>query len=511
MPFRPSHLLAAVLLVAPLAAQTSLTTRLVANGFSRPVELTAPRSDTQRVFLVEQTGLIKVIKNGRTLATPFLDLRSEIRCCGERGLLGLAFHPKYGQNGYFFVNYTDRVGSTRVVRYRVSSNPDVADPRSASLVIGPISQPYGNHNGGCLRFGPDGYLYIGLGDGGSSGDPGCRAQNGQSLLGKMLRIDVDVASGYAIPKDNPFLKDAKVRNEIWALGLRNPWRYAFDRVVGDLYIGDVGQGFREEITWEAKGAGGANHGWKIMEGDACYGTFNCVRPPACRSPVYTMPIQVLTRAQGRSITGGYVYRGCAIPDLRGTYFFGDYVTRRVWSFRWDGKSKSNFQERTVELAPGGSLSIGRISSFGEDADGELYILDYLDGEVFKIVPRTTPPVRDLGFGKVGGNGLTPYFDACGMLNSGNSAEFRLNDAPPTALSLLVVSTQNNPTRLFGGILLPVPPQIMITFVSDARGKVRFVVPGGGGPLRVYAQYAILDAKATQGFGFSNALQIDFQK
>ncbi|MFQ5506368.1 MAG: PQQ-dependent sugar dehydrogenase, partial [Planctomycetota bacterium] len=434
---------------------------------------------------------------------------------GERGLLGLAFHPRYASNGFFYVNYTQRSGgATMVVRYKASStNPDLADPGSAKPILGPVSQPAGNHNGGNLVFGPDGFLYIGLGDGGGSGDPNCNAQTGSTFLGKMLRIDVDGGNPYAIPPSNPFLRNPGVLNEIWALGLRNPWRYSFDRVTGDLYIGDVGQNAREEIDFQPKASkGGENYGWKVMEGRLCFSTFRCpVGTPVCNSTSLVMPIHDYGRTTGRSVTGGFVYRGCAIPDLRGTYFFGDYVTNRIWSFRYDGKSITNFKDRTLELAPGLGLGIASISSFGEDARGELYIADHRGGEVFKIVPKAPPPAIDLGFGKPGTNGLTPRFDACGQLGSGNSALFRLFRAPPAVLTVLVLSTKSNPTKVFLGTIVPFPPEVVFHFLTNPAGRVEFTIPGGGGPLDIYGQYLLFDKGATLGISFSNALKISFQK
>ncbi len=370
----------------PASSQPALTTVRVASGLKRPLFLCSPPGDLERLFIVQQGGRIAILRGGKILPRPFLDLSSKISSGGERGLLGLAFHPGYRKNGFFFVNYTERTrGDTVVERYRVSpSNPDLADPSSGVRVIR-ISQPFSNHNGGMLAFGPrDGYLYIATGDGGGAFDPNNNAQNGGSLLGKILRIDVDRGRPYAIPPSNPFRGPGNPRDEIWALGLRNPWRFSFDRALGDLYIADVGQSSVEEVDFQpASSKGGENYGWRCMEGRSCTGRTGCT----CNSPLLTLPIHQYTHALGCSITGGYVYRGCAIPGLGGTYFFADYCSRRIWSFRVSGGKISGFKERTTELAPGGGLSIGSISSFGEDATGELYLLDLQGGEVFKIVPR----------------------------------------------------------------------------------------------------------------------------
>ncbi|MBT5657371.1 MAG: hypothetical protein HOI89_06285 [Phycisphaerae bacterium] len=367
------------------AGGTTLTTQRIVTGLARPVLVTAAPGDTSRLFIVEQrsgsTGRIRIFDLATNLlvSTPFLSLT--VSTGSEQGLLGMAFHPDYNTNGYFFINYTNSSGNTIVARYQVSSNPNIANSGSATTVMS-ISQPYSNHNGGMIAFGPnDGYLYIGTGDGGSGGDPGNRAQDisGQ-LLGKILRIDVD-SLPYSIPADNPFV-GVTGDDEIWAYGMRNPWRFSFDRDTGDLYIGDVGQNAWEEIDIQPAGAaGGENYGWRCYEGDHAYNTSGC--PSAS-----TMVFPVHEYAQGGSpyrcsITGGNVYRGDGIPDLQGTYFFGDYCSNQIWSFRWDGSGGiTNLEDRTSELSPNAG-SIGSISSFGEGADGTIYVCD-LGGEVFAI-------------------------------------------------------------------------------------------------------------------------------
>jgi hypothetical protein len=362
------------------AVGTAIKAVRVASGLSRPLYVTAPRGDVSRVFIVEQGGAVKILKWGTLLGTPFINLQAKVTCCGERGLLGLAFHPQYAANGRFFVNYTDAAGNTVVSEYRVSANPDVADSTSESILL-QITQPFANHNGGHIAFGPDNYLYIASGDGGSGGDPFGNGQSLTTLLGKMLRIDVDSGTPYAIPPTNPFAGSATARQEIWAFGLRNPWRNSFDRVTGDLYIADVGQSAFEEVNYQPVGVGGLNYGWNIVEGDA-----HCYNPPSgCDQTGLTQPVLDYNHGQGCSVTGGYVYRGCAMPDLRGTYFYGDFCTAFIRTFEIAGGVATNLQDRTAELAPGGGLAINQISSFGEDARGELYICD-LGGEVFKIVP-----------------------------------------------------------------------------------------------------------------------------
>ena len=344
------------------AGGTTLTSQRIVTGLARPVYVTAAPGDTDRIFILEQrsgnTGRIRIfdLTTNMLLSTPFLSL--SVSTSSEQGLLGMAFHPDYDSNGYFFINYTNTSGTTVVARYQVSSNPNIANSGSATTVL-TISQPYSNHNGGMISFGPDGYLYIGTGDGGSGGDPGNRAQDitGQ-LLGKMLRIDVD-SLPYSIPADNPFV-GVSGDDEIWAYGVRNPWRFSFDRDTGDMYIADVGQNAYEEVDVQpANSVGGENYGWRCYEGDHAYNTSGCPGSGTMVFPVHEY-------SQGGSpyrcsITGGYVYRGSAIPDLQGAYFFGEYCSNQIWSFRWDGGGGiTNLEDRTSELAPNAG-SIAAIS------------------------------------------------------------------------------------------------------------------------------------------------------
>jgi glucose/arabinose dehydrogenase len=360
---------------APVAGTPALTGTRVVGGLSSPLDLQAAPGDGARLFVVEQRGRIRIVRGQTLSATPFLDISTRLRCCGEQGLLGLAFHPAYAQNGRFFVNYTNPQGHTHVSEFRVSSNPDVADPGSERQLLF-VSQPFANHNGGGLAFGPDGRLYIGLGDGGSGGDP---QGNGQFLgthLGKMLRIDVDGGMPYGVPADNPFRTTPGALPEIWALGLRNPWRFSFDRSGGELYIADVGQSAREEVDVALAGRGGQNYGWNVMEGSLCF------RPSSgCNTSGLTLPVLDYGRGVGGSITGGYVYRGCRLPGYQGTYFYGDFISGAIRSFRFQGGQATDARDWSDTIG----RDIGNVSSFGQDAEGELYVVDY-DGEVFRIVP-----------------------------------------------------------------------------------------------------------------------------
>jgi glucose/arabinose dehydrogenase len=389
--------------LAAFAAQgQTLGTVRVASGLSRPVYVTHAPGDFKRVFIIEQRssniGRIRILdlETGVLQPTPFLNI-TPVTTGSEQGLLGLAFDPGYADNGHFYVNYTapgPGAGYTIVERYTVMENdPNIANPDSVLQIL-QVTQPDSNHNGGWMGFGPDGLLYIAMGDGGSGNDPWGQFGNGQNknaLLGKMLRIDPsadafpdDDERYYSIPAENPFV-DADGADEIWAWGLRNPWRNSFDRLTGDLWIADVGQNLVEEVNFQpASSAGGENYGWRCMEGFNCTGLTGC----ECDADELTDPIHVYTHGGNPfrcSITGGYVYRGCAIPGLDGAYFFGDYCSNQIWSLRLIDGQVEELTDRSAELAPGGGLSIVDISGFGEDAYGEMYICD-LGGEVFKIIP-----------------------------------------------------------------------------------------------------------------------------
>lgn len=371
----------------PAVAGTGLASVRVASGLSNPVHVTAPRLDPSRVFVVEQDGRIRIIKNGILLPTAFLAIESKVQCCGEQGLLSVAFHPDYETNGRFFVYYIDNASQITIARYQVSGNPDLADPASEKVLLTIDHSFAGNHNGGQLAFGPDGYLYAGTGDGGGGGDPLESGQDLSTILGKQLRLDVDVEAApyYAMPAANPFPTAGDPLDLIWAYGLRNPWRFSFDRATGELYTADVGQNAWEEVDVQPAGTGGLNYGWDIFEARHC---FEPDPDPSCPSPPtgFTMPVLEYDHGQGCSITGGFVYRGCRMPDLQGTYFYSDYCSAFIRTFRGvSGGDAQNLADRTADVDPGGALSIDSVTSFGEDARGELYVADQ-GGEVFKIVP-----------------------------------------------------------------------------------------------------------------------------
>ena len=376
---------------------TNLGLHLVTENVEEPVLVTAPPGDP-RLFIIEKHGRIRVFKNGALLDAPFLDIDSRVGSAeapNERGLLGLVFHPDYANNGRFFVYFTETdTGDDLVREFHVGDDPDIADAESETEIL-TIDDPYANHNGGMMAFGDDGFLYIGTGDGGLGGDPQDRAQNNQSLLGKMLRIDVDNGSPYSIPDDNPFVGDGGgVKEEIFMMGLRNPWRWSFDRQTGDMYIGDVGQGAWEEVdVVPVADQNGANLGWDEVEGMVCFNDQEPVADPDCTLANYTAPVTVYENPPGddsRSITGGYVYRGSCYPDLVGTYFYGDYVTDQVWTFKYSGGDATAQQEVTGDLDPDGVID--GLSSFGQDAYGELYVVSLRPlnaglaaGAIYKIV------------------------------------------------------------------------------------------------------------------------------
>ena len=352
---------------APAPGQPGLAARRIADGLDRPLYVTSPAGDA-RLFVVEQTGRVRVIRGGKLLARPFLDLSGQVSHSSEQGLLSIAFHPRYRTNGFVFVNYTDRRGDTRIERFHVSADPDRVDPATEKLVL-TVRQPYSNHNGGLLLFGPDSMMYVGMGDGGSGGDPQRLAQNPASLLGKMLRIDVDRGDPYAIPAGNPFATRPGWRPEIWALGLRNPWRYCFDAPTGMLVIADVGQNAWEEIDAVPARIGGWNFGWSRFEGRHDF--------RAGDSTGMTPPVDEYGHDRGCSIIGGFVYRGRDVPTLEGWYLYSDYCDDRIRAERIENFRVTQRAEWNLHLA-------GAVSSFGLDAPGEMYVTT-LDGSVYQLV------------------------------------------------------------------------------------------------------------------------------
>ena len=363
-----------------------VTLELMLSGLEDPLGIVDAGDFSGRLFIVLQPGQVVILNNGDVSGTPFLDIRERIRSGGERGLLGLAFHPQYQSNGFFYVNYTDLQGRTVISRFQVSADPNIANNQSEHLLL-TIEQPFANHNGGQIQFGHDGFLYVGTGDGGAGGDPQNHAQNLGSLLGKMLRIDVngddfptDQERNYVIPATNPFVDNPGAQNEIWAYGLRNPWRFSFDRVTGALFIGDVGQGIWEEINRQSPtSAGGENYGWRFMEATHCFDPAdNCARP-GLALPIIEYPHNRGDEFLGCAVIGGYQYRGTAIPQLSGRYIYGDFCSGKIWAAR-----ESN-GKWTADLLVDSDRSI---TSFGEDETGVIYVSDSRTGSILRMVgPR----------------------------------------------------------------------------------------------------------------------------
>jgi len=353
----------------PPPPSIELAVEVVVAGLSFPVHLTAPTGD-DRLFVVEQVGLVSIIRDGQRLATPFLDIRDRVRMDGEQGLFSIAFHPDYATNGRFFVSYTGLDGDSRLERWAVSGDPDRADPASDRLLL-EISQPRSNHNGGQIAFGPDRMLYASFGDGGGGGDPFGNGQDPGTLLGTILRLDVDAADPFAIPPDNPFVGIGGFRDEIWAWGLRNPWRFSFDLTEEVIYVADVGQSDFEEVNAAPASAAGLNYGWNTMEAAHCFGA------ATCNMAGLTLPVVEYDHDDGCSVVGGFVYRGAALADLAGHYFYSDFCTGFLRSFRLEGGVAT--EERQWDVG-----DLGRSLSFGEDAAGELYVLS-LNGRIYRLV------------------------------------------------------------------------------------------------------------------------------
>jgi glucose/arabinose dehydrogenase len=360
-------------LSANTLANVHIVLRQISTEVVLPIALAAPPNDSERIYVAEKVGQIQILQNNAVNQSAFLDITDRVRStASEQGLLDFVFDPEYPVNGFFYVDYTDSRGNTVISRF-TATDPDFADEGSEEVIL-QVAQPAGNHNGGQLAFGPDGYLYIALGDGGLANDAFGNAQNGRTLLGSILRIDVHGGTPYSIPQDNPFINNPNILDEIWDYGVRNPWRFSFDRLTGDLYIADVGQGQYEEVDFEpAASGGGHNYGWPIMEG------VHCFQNVPCDVNAFVPPVTEYTHGEGCSITGGYVYRGQQFPSMEGIYFFGDYCSGIIWGLL-------RVDDGTWEVAR--LLESGlQLSSFGEDHAGELYALD-LNGGLYQIVSES---------------------------------------------------------------------------------------------------------------------------
>ncbi|MBM3985032.1 MAG: PQQ-dependent sugar dehydrogenase [Planctomycetes bacterium] len=508
----PSILLAAGLLSAAALAQapTPLHSVRVVTPAARPIWVGQAPGETTRLYVAEQKQHdIEVWINGVQNPQPFLDLTGKVNSGGnEQGLLGVAFHPDYANNGYVYVNYTRSGDGATVVERYTALTPDDADELSAVPIFGPITQPQSNHNGGNIAFGPDGKLYIGLGDGGNANDTGpghVSGGNSQAkgeALGKMHRVNDDGS----IPSDNPFFGDSTYVQSIWSLGLRNPWRWSFDSKTGDLWIGDVGQDAREEVSFEPAGAGGRNYGWRCMEGFNCTGLSGCT----CNDVALTLPIHDYGHGGGKcSVTGGFLYRGKALPDWVGAYFFADYCSAQIWSMDYDGVT-AVVTDRTADIAPGGGLAISLITSFGVDNNGELYVCEQgstsTNGEVYKIVPGG--PFTGLGNALEGVAG-DPVLWGEGTLVAGSAGALNLRDAAPSASGALFVALSEGAVPFKGGVLVAVPIVSMLTIATGAGGDLQLawpawpVLPQG---TTIVFQVGINDGAAVKGVSLSNGLR-----
>ena len=394
-----------ILLIIPLllfAEEKNLSSVLIADGYKKPVFITSSPNNAKLLYIVEQAGLIKIINDGKKLSRPFFDINKRVvnpnRPGDERGLLGFAFHPNHTNNGKFYINYMDNDGNTIISEF--STNSELRADHKSERIILKLKQPYGNHNGGDIQFGPDGYLYISIGDGGKAGDPLNAGQDLSSLFGKIIRIDIE-QKPYGIPKSNPFFGQKDKREEIWAWGLRNVWRFSFDKQTGDKYLADVGQNKWEEVNFEpASSKGGLNYGWRIMEANHCYDPKENCPTEGLIKPIIEYPndanhpafafriIEELsfseTDVEGCSVTGGYVYRGQKIKSMQGQYIFGDYCSGNIWTLKVVNGKAINFKNRTEEINIGGGEFTTYISSFGQDSDGEIYIIDY-NGGIYKLI------------------------------------------------------------------------------------------------------------------------------
>ena len=394
-----------ILLIIPFilfAEERNLSSVLIADGYKKPVFITSYPNNAKLLYIVEQAGLIKIINDGKKLSRPFFDINKRVvnpnRPGDERGLLGFAFHPNHTNNGKFYINYMDNDGNTIISEF--STNSELRADHKSERIILKLKQPYGNHNGGDIQFGPDGYLYISIGDGGKAGDPLNAGQDLSSLFGKIIRIDIE-QKPYGIPKSNPFFGQKDKREEIWAWGLRNVWRFSFDKQTGDKYLADVGQNKWEEVNFEpASSKGGLNYGWRIMEANHCYDPKENCPTEGLIKPIIEYPndanhpafafriIEELsfseTDVEGCSVTGGYVYRGQRIKSMQGQYIFGDYCSGNIWTLKVVNGKAINFKNRTEEINIGGGEFTTYISSFGQDSDGEIYIIDY-NGGIYKLI------------------------------------------------------------------------------------------------------------------------------
>lgn len=445
---------------AALAQPPQIRLVKVGGGFTSPVFIGSAGDGSQRLFVVEQPGRIRILRNGVVQPAPFLDITSRVQCCGEQGLLSVAFPPDFAASGRFYVYYVDRSSFLVIARFRVGASPDAADPSSDTVLLRIDHTFASNHNGGQLAFGPDGYLYLGTGDGGGGGDPLGNGQNTGALLAKLLRMDVST-DAYTVPSSNPFVNRSGTRPEIWAYGLRNPWRFSFDRATGDLYIADVGQDTYEEVDFQPSGsAGGQDYGWNVMEG------FHCYAQPACTQTGLTLPVTEYLHQNGDcSVTGGYVYRGGRYPAIQGFYLYADYCTGRIRALSRVG----SVWQSSVLLAPGFPLS-----TFGQDEAGELYVANYGNGDIYAIAAGAPAfPAAGVVNAASYEAGLVPGSLAAVFGQGLNVAAGVLNTGNPLTTALLGTSVRVN------GVAAPILAVARTNGLDQINFQVPYATPSGG--------------------------------
>jgi glucose/arabinose dehydrogenase len=461
--------------------------------FVEPVDVQVPAGDRNRIFVAENPGRIVVIKNGVKLDTPFLDIRALTAYRPGAGLIGFAFHPDYRDNGWVYVTYARRGDVAKVVmRYTVSPpDSDQVDPDSAIPMLAPILEPGRQHLGGSLTFGPDKTLYISSGDG-DANDRACAAQDGMRLNGKILRVNDDGT----IPADNPFLDDPAVADEVFARGFRNPWRMSIDPIANEIWIGDVGHDRWEEVSVaRLEQARGANFGWPVMEADSCFDPIGCSSSvPACGDSSLLGPIFTYPHAVERAVAGGYVYRGCAAPRWRGTYFLGDFCSGKIWTISRRAGAPPEIVDRTREFRIPGRPHVDHVVSFGENADHELFVVDWF-GEVYALLPRDPPGYRDLGYSKAGISGRELRLTPCGALGEGEEMKLSVSGAAPGAEIDLFLGAGSAPRPAFGGLLVPAVPSRVMRLVADQFGEAEVTLPGGVWSSALYAQAVVKSDQA----------------
>lgn len=497
--------------LAPTADAQSLESVQLISGLSSPIgAVSIPGDPLNRIFVVQQGGRIRILQNGSMLATDFLNIDPLTNGGGEAGLLGMAFHPDYDTNGKFYVSYTNLSGNSMLVQYTVSSSdPNVANAASATTIYGPVTQPFSNHNGGCIQFGADGMLYLGLGDGGSGGDPGNRAQNINNQLGKIHRFDVDIAAPY-IPASNPFVGVSGL-DEIWAYGIRNPWRFSFDRLTGDLWIGDVGQNAWEEIDFQpAASTGGENYGWKILEGTHCYPS------GTCSSAGTVLPVHEYNHSGGNcSVTGGYVARGPLLPNFQGRYFYADYCGGQLKSIDPSSPAVATNHASDVSIS-------GFVTSFGEDANGDLLVV-VSAGRIYRIQEECSADIATYCTSAPNSAGPGAIISASGSGSiTDNNFGLAVIGLPPGFPGIFFYGDMQTSSPFGQGVLcvagtngvIRAKPALVSSFIGTANRNIDFTTPpfdAGIGMITPGTEWNFQYWYRDPGFGFnlSNGIAVTF--